>query len=365
MPIFSLLLFQVIMQPPIPIHCIIIWYCRFPTFPYATLFLQMFIHEYNKGLYPSLKFYHYKPNCMASTFLVPALPSMPGTAQEPNDYKDDNNQHKLAILCTMATPGFTNTYQFNTTSEKICIDTGASACLSTMHSNFVTLKDMKNVKITGIASRLHVAGIGTLKWPIHDDNNEVELFITDALPSAPMGLLCPQQVAQQTNHPGDGFQGLSDHGILTFDRFRMTVPYESRTRLPILHTIAECTAFIMPELHPTLPSLSKSQNLSLKWHNCLSHMNFSKIQMIAHQGHLPKTIANCDPPLCQSCQLGKAHCHPVASTSNAQPNQGTVSLLIRLNPLSLVMSIPPVENLLLQDTMPLLYTLTMLFNLCF
>jgi hypothetical protein len=97
------------------------------------------------------------------------------------------------------------------------------------------MKPMSNIKINGIASGLHVAGIGLLKWSIRDDeNNEVDLYIKDALyvPQAPMGLLCPQQIAQQTRKPGDGFKALRNHGIFTFDGFHRTIPYDSRSRLP-------------------------------------------------------------------------------------------------------------------------------------
>jgi hypothetical protein len=38
--------------------------------------------------------------------------------------------------------------------------------------------------------------------------------------SAPMGLLCPQLVAQQMQHDGDGFQALGKHCILAFDGFK-------------------------------------------------------------------------------------------------------------------------------------------------
>lgn len=47
---------------------------------------------------------------------------------------------------------------------------------------------------------------GNLKWPIKDnDRNDIDLYTNNTLfvPSAPMGLLCSRQIAQQTLHPGD------------------------------------------------------------------------------------------------------------------------------------------------------------------
>ena len=88
----------------------------------------------------------------------------------------------------------------------------------------MTLTPVKKIKINGIGSRLPVEGSGLLKWPLRDENNnEVDLYIQNALfvPKAPMGLLCPQE---QTKKPQDGFNALGQHGILTFDGFRKTVP---------------------------------------------------------------------------------------------------------------------------------------------
>ncbi len=47
-------------------------------------------------------------------------------------------------------------------------------------------------------------------------------------------------------------------------------------------------------------------------------MEYSK-KDLARQGRLPKSLATCSPPLCQSCQFGKAHRRPVASPNKAQP----------------------------------------------
>lgn len=66
-------------------------------------------------------------------------------------------------------------------------------------------------------------------------------------------------------------------------------------------------------------SLTNSQKLLLCWHYRLSHMNFSKIHDLARQGHLPKHIANCEQPICSSCQYGKAHRWPVTSSSKLRP----------------------------------------------
>jgi hypothetical protein len=57
----------------------------------------------------------------------------------------------------------------------------------------------------------------------------------------------------------------------------------------------------------------------LKWHNRLSHLYFGKIQDLPRQGKLPKALIGCDPPICCSCQYGKAHRRPSVSQEAASP----------------------------------------------
>jgi hypothetical protein len=66
-------------------------------------------------------------------------------------------------------------------------------------------------------------------------------------------------------------------------------------------------------------TLTKNQRLLLKWHQRLAHMHFGAIQDLARQGRHPKALLQCDPPLCRSCQFGKAHHRPVAPPGKAHP----------------------------------------------
>jgi hypothetical protein len=115
----------------------------------------------------------------------------------------------LALLFSLTTPANDRTFSFGTNAERICIYTGASACISTKRSNFTSLRKVTDIKINRIGSGLPVEGIGTLKWPIIADNGtEMDIHIHNSLyvPSPPMGLLCPQQIAMQTKRSGDGFK---------------------------------------------------------------------------------------------------------------------------------------------------------------
>ena len=93
-------------------------------------------------------------------------------------------------------------------SHAICVDTGASACVSNHKQNFVSLDTGGSTFIKGIGSGLQIAGTGALRWILLDDDGRKNtLFFRDAfyVPAVPMCLLCPQQIAQQTRKIKDVF----------------------------------------------------------------------------------------------------------------------------------------------------------------
>ncbi len=80
-------------------------------------------------------------------------------------------------------------------SKAICIDTGASACISNDRNDFISYFPVTDQVISGISSGLSVAGRGTLHWNIRDnDGNNIFLHVSDALhvPNVPICLLCLQ-----------------------------------------------------------------------------------------------------------------------------------------------------------------------------
>ncbi len=141
----------------------------------------------------------------------------------------EENIQLQAYLYSLTTPNMDHTTPFGSDHERICFDSGASVCISTKCENFIKLNKVEHPKINGIGTRLPVEGISTLKWPICDDsNNEIDLYVHNALfmLMAPMGFLCPQQIAMQTNRPRDGFKTLGHAGILTVDGYIRTIPYD-------------------------------------------------------------------------------------------------------------------------------------------
>jgi hypothetical protein len=67
-------------------------------------------------------------------------------------------------------------------SQAICIDTGASACISNNKAAFISLTLTSEQTLQGIGSGLAIAGEGTLRWSINnDDGDAVILHVNDAL----------------------------------------------------------------------------------------------------------------------------------------------------------------------------------------
>jgi hypothetical protein len=67
-------------------------------------------------------------------------------------------------------------------SNPICVDTGASVCISNNKNDFISLVKISSETIQGIGSGLQVEGKGTLRWIIYDDDGqEVTLYVRDAL----------------------------------------------------------------------------------------------------------------------------------------------------------------------------------------
>ena len=86
----------------------------------------------------------------------------------------EDNVNFLSFLCTWQSKGGQGIQSnFDSESYPICIDTGATCCISTECLHFVLLDLIENVKITGIASRLAVKGMGIVKRTFMDDSSQV------------------------------------------------------------------------------------------------------------------------------------------------------------------------------------------------
>jgi hypothetical protein len=148
MPLLIQLLFTVIITNLLPHHQFYRW-IRPPTpRPPLVHLHQWFIGAWNKGLYPSPKLKRYRNTAFgALTYNIPPheIPTqvrhepsppamghivsplvMPSHPQSPEE-----NVQLQALLYSLNTPTQDTTIHFGSDFERICIDTGASACIST------------------------------------------------------------------------------------------------------------------------------------------------------------------------------------------------------------------------------------------
>jgi hypothetical protein len=233
---------------------------------------------------------------------------------------------------------------FTPGGQPICVDTGASCCISNNKADFLELTPSKSPVLSGIASSLDIAGVGTICWNIiNDAGDEIILHIRNSLyvPTIPINLLSPQHICQQTNCPNDGFIVQASSGILRFANHTRTIHYNPTNNLPIFFTASKIPSTISPQIPDTsnltdstvallssetinidAPLTSTQRRLLLK-HQQLGHLHMARVQELARSGVFGPSftsISNCDIPLCKACLHGKQHRRAVT------PNTATGSI---------------------------------------
>jgi hypothetical protein len=189
---------------------------------------------------------------------------------------------------------------FSPGSHAICIDTGATCCISNNKDHFTHFTPSSHKVPHGIGTGLSIEGRGTLCWRIlNDSGDEISLPIHDCLyvPSAPMCLLSPQHMSQQTLHPDDGFHCKGPFGLFTFAGHHRTIHYNSNNNLPILFTATHlCSAISSSNNNDTVPStvallsseilpdssttLTAPQRKLLQLHHRMGHLNMVRLQQL-------------------------------------------------------------------------------------
>jgi hypothetical protein len=88
-----------------------------------------------------------------------------------NTTGNPSNATKLIMLSAWQSTNNTSPLymDYASGSKAICVDTGASSCISNNKTDFISLKQVTNQTITSIGSGLEIAGRGTLRWTINDD----------------------------------------------------------------------------------------------------------------------------------------------------------------------------------------------------
>jgi hypothetical protein len=117
----------------------------------------------------------------------------------------------IAVACAQAhcdddAPASAHHAVFDSDSYAILVDDGATVSITNNLNNFVTPPQKSNIRIKGFNGTSSNAKVGTVKWPIVDDNvvcHVLQTPNTNCVASCPMILLSPQHYSQQIkDHQG-------------------------------------------------------------------------------------------------------------------------------------------------------------------
>ncbi len=215
------------------------------------------------------------------------------------------NQDKLCYLHAWQSTNASTIRLLRFSSNRpICINTGASCCISNVKSDFIKFQESKSSVFHGISSGLSITGTGTLKWSINNDNgDEVIIHLPNSLyvPDAPMCLLSPQHMAKYTKHELDGFHSKENFSVLTFSGHQRTIHYNSTNNLPIIflasdfstvqHLESSCALYSSTTMtqhntnfHTNDP-LSPSQRKLLNLHYKLGHHNMGQFNTLQEKDY--------------------------------------------------------------------------------
>lgn len=215
-------------------------------------------------------------------------------------------------------------------SFKVIWDSGASHCITNNAKDFIgPIRSAGLLKtLTGLATGLHIKGVGTVAWTVLDLNGKPRTLKLDAylVPKSPVRLLSTAQLLQtysgETIHLDDQSATLS--GVEGDPKRPPVIAFVNPS-----NNIPDCSAFHMSELEqaamalntmvtsvdPRNINLTEPQKELLRWHQRLGHLDFKKIQFLLRSGALSYTPSMralhtqaaklTHPPKCAACQFGK------------------------------------------------------------
>ena len=142
------------------------------------------------------------------------------------------------------TDTFNDELAMDVDSKPFGIDPMASATISNCKDEFIDIKPLPKTYLEGVGGRVPVEGIGTLMWPIEDDLGMIhQIKVTGAYycSQAPLRLLCPQQWATQREKElgpehNTSFTTQAHFSRLQWGQYRLTVPHDDKTNLPLWRT---------------------------------------------------------------------------------------------------------------------------------
>jgi hypothetical protein len=151
---------------------------------------------------------------------------------------------------------------FDSGSFDILVDGGATASISNCLDDFIQPPTTTNIRIKGFNGTYSAARIGTVGWPILDDEgvkHVLQIPDTYFVASCPIRLLSPQHYSQQIHH------GKQVVFVFHKKKFQVTIPLSPSSKVGILrsapgHQVFSC--FVEDAKPPKEPPLSFLPTLS-------------------------------------------------------------------------------------------------------
>jgi hypothetical protein len=236
----------------------------------------------------------------------------------------------------------------NATSQwimTVIFDTGASLAITPELSDFVSPPKLlaRPMKLGGMANVIEMKGIGIIAWTFTAKYGTEVQIRTEAyyIPEAKQILLSPQRLLHKKKGIFGPYSGDEDKFELKLnDNPIMSVPYESRSVLPISEVI------VGPEPEPTVnltilepgnQNLTGGQKLLLEWHYRFCHLNFQSLQNVLRRAPFVakrfSAAMKCDLPRSEICELAKAKRRKnIYETKNKNPERDGALKVNNLSP---------------------------------
>ena len=177
-------------------------------------------------------------------------------------YRIRPRRKKYKVSLQSALTGMTTTWapdnnaspgMFDSDSQALMLDDGASACITNDKNDFIEPPQRVDRRVKGIKGHAKATHRGTVKWHLEDDNGLVHVMvITGAylIPEVCTKILSPQHLAQQAedHYPkaeGTGALTTSKNIILFWSqrRYSKTVRLDSKTNMGMTTTASGARTF--------------------------------------------------------------------------------------------------------------------------
>jgi hypothetical protein len=151
----------------------------------------------------------------------------------------------LRLTALLSSSGDPGQVRFDSNSFPICVDNHASYCMANSPHLFQNLVLSDVGKVNGINEGLEIAGKGTFKFKIVDNDSRAHIIRIPNLlylPELKSCLLSPQHWAQEAGDGQTWMVNLAHHCILQWADGWKTVPFNKSSNTPIFYTVSSsCT----------------------------------------------------------------------------------------------------------------------------